>query len=255
MPRRPRIDMVGYYHVVNRGVEQRIVYEDSEDFDYFLELLQSGSMLYEVQVHAYALMDNHYHLLIETTKENLSKFMKHINAMYAIYFNKKYARSGHLWQGRFKSWFVTDEAYLYTLVAYIEHNPLKAGMIEVLGEYPYSSCYAFYELGTAAACLRGSFIFKEFPILQDRMDFLESAKYEVILNEIKKASNLVVSSIPDRSLDMESLLTEFKKVSTMSERNEFIAEAWKRGYSQHALASVVGVSQAQVNRIVKKQRV
>ena len=72
-------------------------------------------------------MSNHYHLLIEIEHENLSKFMKQINSIYAIFFNKK---SGHLWQGRFKSWFVTDEAYLYTLMLYIEQNPLKANMVK-----------------------------------------------------------------------------------------------------------------------------
>ena len=88
MPRRPRIDMVGYYHIVNRGVEQRIVYKDKEDFTMFLNLLCSGCLLYDVALHGYVQMSNHYHLLIETKKENLSKFMKHLNASYAIYFNK-----------------------------------------------------------------------------------------------------------------------------------------------------------------------
>ncbi len=84
-------------------------------------------------------MSNHYHLLIETTQENLSKYMKHLNASYAIWFNRKYSRSGHLRQGRFKSWYVTDESYLYTLIGYIENNPVKAGMVKKPGEYLYSA--------------------------------------------------------------------------------------------------------------------
>ncbi len=71
-----------------------------------------------------------YHLLIEIKQENLSKFVRQLNMNYAIYFNKKYKRSGHLWQGRFKSWFVTDEAYLYTLMCYIEQNPIKANIVK-----------------------------------------------------------------------------------------------------------------------------
>lgn len=94
MPRRPRIEMVGYYHIVNRGVEQRIIYHDKDDFAMFFEIICSACTLYHAQVHAYALMSNHYHLLVETKEEDLSKFMKHINASYAIYFNKKNKCSG-----------------------------------------------------------------------------------------------------------------------------------------------------------------
>jgi len=88
MPRRPRIEMVGSYHVINRGVDRKIVYKDKKDFEYFLELLCNASLIYEVKVHSYVLMNNHYHLLIEISKENLSQYMKHINASYAIYFKK-----------------------------------------------------------------------------------------------------------------------------------------------------------------------
>jgi len=89
MPRRPRVDMAGYYHIVNRGVEQRITYKENDDYVIFLEMLCTACKLSDVKLHGYVLMSNHYHLLIETTQENLSKFMKHINASYAIYFNKK----------------------------------------------------------------------------------------------------------------------------------------------------------------------
>ncbi|MEA3522595.1 MAG: transposase, partial [Campylobacterota bacterium] len=143
MPRRLRVDMCGYYHVLNRGVDKRKIYKDEEDFVNFLTITCKASQLFDVNVHSYVLMNNHYHLLIETKKENLSKYMKHINANYAIYFNKKYNRSGYLWQGRYKSWYVTDDAYLYALVRYIENNPIKAKIRSTLGEYKYSSYNAF----------------------------------------------------------------------------------------------------------------
>ena len=105
MPRKPRIEMTGYHHVLNRGVEKRKVFLDNEDFNTFLKLLCGACQIHGVTLHSYALMDNHYHLLIETTRENLSMFMRRVNADYAIHFNKRYKRSGHLWQGRFKSWY------------------------------------------------------------------------------------------------------------------------------------------------------
>ncbi len=132
MPRKPRIEIPGFYHIINRGVEQRAVFKENGDYEYFLEQLSNLSKNFNIAIHNYCLMNNHYHLLIETREENLSKFMRQLNGIYAIYFNKKYKRSGHLWQGRFKSWYVTDEAYLYTIILYIEQNPLKAKIVKNL---------------------------------------------------------------------------------------------------------------------------
>ena len=139
MPRKPRIEIPGYYHIVNRGVGQRVIFKEPDDYEQFEELMCIYAKSYRITIHNYCLMNNHYHLLIETTEENLSRFMRQLNMSYAIYFNKKNQRAGHLWQGRFKSWYVTDEAYLYTLMLYIEQNPLKAKIVKELEAYPYSS--------------------------------------------------------------------------------------------------------------------
>ena len=255
MPRRPRIDMVGNYHIVNRGVDKRVIYKNEEDFHCFLELLCSASLVYEVKVHSYVLMSNHYHLLIETSKDNLSKYMKHINASYAIYFNKKYKRSGHLWQGRFKSWYVTDEAYLYALVAYIEYNPIKAKMIKKLGQYKYSSYLAFSEQEEVIECLKESFVFKMYENVNERLEFIEYAHDERVLGEIKKASSLVIGPRKDKQLDTKRIEKDLLKANDLEERNSVIYEANKEGFSQHRLAIITGVSQTQINRIIKKQRV
>ena len=254
MPRRPRIDMVGYYHIVNRGVEQRIVYKDKEDFTMFLNLLCSGCLLYDVALHGYVQMSNHYHLLIETKKENLSKFMKHLNASYAIYFNKKYKRSGHLWQGRFKSWYVTDEAYLYTLISYIENNPLKAKMVKVLGEYEHSSYLSFVEQREPIECLKNSFMFEKFTTKEARVEFFESSVDERVLEEIQKASKLVVTSVKKKTLDAMSLKQSFLEVENQVDRDEKIFQAYEEGSSQHAIAECLQLSQAQINRVIKKAR-
>lgn len=255
MPRRPRIDMVGYYHIVNRGVEQRVIYLDNGDFEMFLEILCTGCQLYNVQLHAYVLMSNHYHLLIETKDENLSRFMKHLNASYAIYFNKKYKRSGHLWQGRFRSWYVTDEAYLYTLVGYIENNPVKAKMVKMLGEYRYSSYRSFVEETEPIGCLKSSFLFDAFKTIEERKEFLECSVDEYLLDEIKKASNLVVTSIKDKKLDIKKLKKMFTNIDDIEKRNKKVLEAYELGYSQYQIAEQLGFSQAYINRIIKKLRV
>lgn len=254
MPRRPRIDMMGYYHIVNRGVEQRVVYNDNDDFAIFLEILCSACAIYNAQLHAYVLMHNHYHLLIETKQENLSKLMKHINASYAIYFNKKNKRSGHLWQGRFKSWYVTDEAYLYTLVHYIHNNPIKANITQKLDTYPYSSYPSFVEEAKAIACLQNSFVFQDFKEKKERRSFLQSTADERILTEIKKASNLVVTSLSQKRFDEYHLKTLLHNITDIEDRNIKILKAYNEGFSQHVIAGCLGISQPYINRIIKKMR-
>lgn len=252
MARLPRIDLAGYHHVINRGVEQRNIFLDKEDYEKFLDLLCTICVKFDVTLHSYCLMSNHYHLLIETHQENLSKMMRAINAQYAAYFNKKYKRVGHLWQGRFKSWFVTDEAYLYTLIKYIEFNPLKAKMVERVGEYPYSSYTAFTETVQPILCLRESVMFTQFTVLADRVEFFESWYDEDVLKEIKKSSRLVVSSMGTDDLSIELLKTLFKEYADKSERNVKIVKAVDLGYSQHAIAKVLGVSQGTISHVMKR---
>jgi REP element-mobilizing transposase RayT len=139
MPRKPRIEDAGYYHIVNRGVEQRNIFLDDGDFYKFLEFVDEYKKLYRFKIHSYCLMDNHYHLLMETTDTNLSLIMKQLNNNYTRYFNKKYNRVGTLWQGRYKSWYVYDERYLHTLMKYIEYNPIKANITKKFGEYRWAS--------------------------------------------------------------------------------------------------------------------
>ncbi|HHD78291.1 MAG TPA: hypothetical protein ENK98_01425, partial [Epsilonproteobacteria bacterium] len=110
MARRPRIELAGYYHIINRGIDKMNIFRHKDDYEYFEELMCFQMKSYGITLHNYCLMSNHYHLLIETSTDNLSKFMRQLNMSYAIYFNKKYKRVGHLWQGRFKSWYLTDEA-------------------------------------------------------------------------------------------------------------------------------------------------
>ena len=138
MPRRPRVDIAGFHHVINRGSNQANIFKEESDYKTFLKILCKAAKAYRVIVHDYCLMSNHYHLLIETSSSNLSLFMKQINSNYAIYANKKYNRSGHFWQGRFYSRYITSEEYFYTLIRYIEQNPIEAKIVSNIKDYPYT---------------------------------------------------------------------------------------------------------------------
>jgi REP element-mobilizing transposase RayT len=105
----------------------------------FLDLLKEAAELWDVRISAYCLMSNHYHLLIHTPKENLSRYMRHINGVYTQRFNRVHGYDGPLFRGRFKSILVDGDSYLLQLVRYIHRNPLKAGIVDHPEAYPWSS--------------------------------------------------------------------------------------------------------------------
>ncbi len=252
MPRRPRVDIPGFYHIINRGVEQRVVFFEKEDFKKFEELLCSYASNFEINLHSFSLMSNHYHLLLETKNEELSKFMRQINMNYAIYFNKKYKRSGHLWQGRYRSWYVTDEAYLYSLILYIEQNPLKAKIIDNIGEYPYQSAYYILNDLELPICLKNSWLAKNFSNKSEIKDFLSSPLDKDTLKELQKASMLVEVAQKENKLTIDKLQKLFSNVKDKKERNKKIYQAYKKGYSQHKIAKLLGLSQPTVSAIIKR---
>ena len=146
MSRPLRIEFSGaYYHILSRGNNRCPIFNTREDYKTFLGLLEEFSDRFAITVYAYVLMGNHYHLLIQTSHANLSKSMQWLGTTYTRRFNIKNKQSGHLFQGRFKSILVENASYFLTLSCYIHRNPLRAGMVERLMDYPWSSypCYAY----------------------------------------------------------------------------------------------------------------
>ena len=127
------------YHITSRGNERKKIYSDDGDKEKFLELLEDYKNRYNFLIHCFVLMDNHYHLVIETLRPNLIKIMHGLNSGYTGYFNKKYKRSGHLFQGRYKAIIVDKENYLLELSRYVHLNPLRAKIINKPQDYKWSS--------------------------------------------------------------------------------------------------------------------
>lgn len=140
MARPLRITFPGaFYHVTSRGNERKTVFTDRRDREKFLEYLASATERYTAVIHAYCLMGNHYHLLLETPSGNLPQIMRHINGAYTTYFNIKRARSGHLFQGRYKAILVEMDQYAKTLSRYMHLNPVRAMLVSKPEEYEWSS--------------------------------------------------------------------------------------------------------------------
>jgi REP element-mobilizing transposase RayT len=134
--------MIGYgalYHITSRGNRQENVYESDADREAFLSILSHVCDRYNWVCYAYCLMDNHYHLLIETPDANLSKGMRQLNGVYTQTFNRIHGRVGHIFQGRYKAILVDKDSYLLELSRYIVLNPVRAGMVHSPAEWPWSS--------------------------------------------------------------------------------------------------------------------
>jgi len=140
MSRPLRIEYEGaLYHITARGNERKLIFRSINDRERFLEMLACSCARYQWLCHAYCLMDNHYHLLLETPLGNLSKGAAYLNGNYAQYFNRIHRRVGHVFQGRFKSINVEKQSYLLELSRYVVLNPVRARMVHTPQEWPWSS--------------------------------------------------------------------------------------------------------------------
>lgn len=140
MPRHPRrLSESGIYHVMLRGVNRDAIFLDDEDCARFLHSLGQAKDASGCSVLAYCLMSNHAHLVLRTGDEPIGAVVKRLGVRYAGWFNRKYGRVGHLFQDRFKSLPVEDDAYFVTLLRYVWNNPVDAGLVDLPEEYLWSS--------------------------------------------------------------------------------------------------------------------
>ena len=147
MPRKARQKCEsGYYHIILRGIGRQILFEVDKDRERFLATLRRCRGELGFEVIAWCLMENHVHLLLHDLHGQMDLIMKKLAVSYAQYFNRKYDRSGHLFQDRYMSEPVTDDAYLLTVVRYIHRNPEKAGIANA-ADYPWSSYGAYLSPG------------------------------------------------------------------------------------------------------------
>ena len=140
MPRQARLKSEsGIYHIILRGINHQRIFEDEEDSQKFLNILLEYKSICEYEIYAYCIMGNHIHLLLKEGKESLAQIMKRIGGKYVYWYNGKYKRTGHLFQDRFKSEPVSDDKYFLTVLRYIHHNPVKAGIVNKAEDYMFSS--------------------------------------------------------------------------------------------------------------------
>lgn len=276
MARPLRIEFVGaLYHVTAHGNAQSDIFDVDADRQQFLSLLLNTVTRYNWYCHAYCLMNDHYHLLIETRTPSLSRGMKFLNGTYTQYFNRQHHRGGHVFQGRFKSILVQKKAYLLELARYIVLNPVRAQMVRSAKEWRWSSYRATAGYVEHDACLTADWILAGFAktknVAQQRYrDFVKDGKgqpspWQQLKNQIYLGSDDFVDDTqcklkPDQSLKdipKKHKQAPVKPLTYFAERYKTrdvsMAHAyWSGHYTLEQVGAYFGVSYATVSRAVKQ---
>lgn len=244
--RRPRErSESGIYHVVLRGINRQDIFYDDDDYQRFLGTIYQLKSDDQFVVYGYCLMTNHIHLLVQENTDTISRIMSRIGTSYAWWYNRKYGRSGHVFQGRYGSECVEEDDYLLTVIRYIHNNPVKAGMVQEPEEYRWSSIHAYY--GT-----------KEFPyelseptlaldvINQDR-DRAIKAFREFMQQE--NQDNCLEDEVKQRKTDSE-VKTEIERLMGGEPIGRFQGiEKAKRNDILRKIKAINGVSLRQISRV------
>jgi len=169
MARPLRIELAGgLYHVTSRGDGREDIFLDDVDRLAWLELFGQVCRRFNWKCHAWCLMDNHYHIVVETAEGNLAKGMRQLNGVYTQTFNRAHQRVGHVFQGRYKAIIVEKDLYLLELARYVVLNPLRAGMVKGIADWPWSSYYAMAGTEAAPEWLQTDWILGQFSSQRQR---------------------------------------------------------------------------------------
>jgi len=283
MARPLRIEYDGaLYHVTSRGNARKPIYKDDDDRLAFLDILSKTARRFNWLCHAYCLMNNHYHLVIETPDGNLSKGMRQINGIYTQYFNIRHNRPGHIFQGRYKAILIQKESHLLEVSRYVVLNPVRARAVGKPEEWRWSSYRGTVGREKPHPCLTTDWIlgqfasrrgkaqekYKEFVeagLSRDRL--MEKVKAQSILGDDDFVEKLIgyvrgyqdIREIPrsQRYIKRPKLdeLFDMKARSNKEKRNKKIIEAIEAyGYSQRSVADHLGLHYSTISRLINEGR-
>ncbi len=187
------------------------VFDDKEDYEYFLSLLKTANKKYAVEIHAYCLMPNHFHLLlVPKEKKSLSRFMRWVMTSHVRYYHKKNKSSGHVWQGRFKSFIVEQESYYLTLIRYIEANAAQAKLVKKAEVWLYGSLYERN---------KNSQIILNAPYIELDKEWIAYVNEPIRQNELAKIHNSINRQAPLGEAEWQmQTATELGLLSTLNQR-------------------------------------
>ncbi|KPU27206.1 transposase [Caloranaerobacter sp. TR13] len=232
----------GIYHVILRGINKEMIFQDNEDKEKFIELLKKYKEVSKYELYAFCIMDNHVHILIKEGKEPLSKVMKRIGVSYVYWYNSKYERKGHLFQDRYKSEPVEDDKYLLTVIRYIHQNPLKAGIVDKIDQYQWSSYHEYIKNTSKVVdtqLILGMFANKKEQAIQ---------RYKELMNERSNEECLEIKQIKKLN-DKEGLkvIKQYLYIQSIEELKKLNKE--ERDACLRKIKAIEGLSIRQIARI------
>ena len=279
MARPLRVEFDGaIYHVTSRGNARADIFQDEGDRQAFLKCLGKVVHRFNWLCHAYCLMNNHYHLVVETPEANLSKGMRQVNGVYTQVYNRRHRTVGHLLQGRYKAILIQKESHLLEVCRYVVLNPLRAKAVERLEQWKWSSYGVTAGLREDPSWLALDWVLSQFgtrrgPAMRhyrrfvkdglDKPSIWEGVQAQVLLGKedfIRKLKGYVkgyeeITEIPrsQRYLSRPTLKNLFEGKLTKIKRDARIVQAVHRyGYSQREVADVVDLHYATVSRLANR---
>jgi len=282
MARPLRIEYPGaVYHITSRGNEKKLIFKDERDREIFLDTLSQVDKRYNWLCHAYCLMNNHYHLIIETPDGNLSVGMRQLNGVYTQAFNRQHNRVGHLFQGRYKGILIQKDSHLLEVCRYVVLNPVRAKAVKKPEQWRWSSYQATAGIEKPHPCLSTEWILNQFgstrriaekayrKFVEDGIkqeSIWEAVRAQSILGEEEFTATLTdylrgkkdIAELPksQRYIDRPSLENIFSKniLKDISKRNRKISEAVRRhGYRQREVADYLKMHFTSISRILRER--
>ena len=275
MARPLRIEYAGaLYHVTSRGNAQENIYRNDADRMQFYNVLAEVCDRFNWVIHAYCLMDNHYHLLVETPEQNLSKGMRHLNGVYTQRFNQYHARVGHVFQGRYKAILVQKESYLLELARYIVLNPVRARMVRTSRDWPWSSYRATTGQISVPEWLYVDWVLSAFAkqkktAITRYKAFVAEGKNQPspwmqLKNQIFLGTDKFVDDM-QRKISSETTLSEIPAIQKRKrpkhlgfykkkypDRNTAITQAYRSGsYSMEEIGNYFGLHYSRISRVIR----
>ena len=265
------------YHVVSRGNARQRIFFDDKDRRIFLNMIENAVQTHHLLCHAYCLMNNHFHLLLETPEANLSRIMRDIVGNFTQKFNKRHKRAGHLFQGRYKAFIIEKESYLLDVARYVVLNPVRAGMANHPREWRWSSYRATAGMIKAPKWLQTHWIlrwfsknhkkaqqhYRQFIIAGIKSDSpFKNAEGGVVLGDqqfvdwvwekTNGSEGIKEISRSERIVGRKTLEEIFNNILNRKERDLAIIFARKRcGYLNTEIAFFLGIDHSTVGKIVK----
>jgi len=252
MPRgRRREGYTGVYHVIIRGINRQTIFEDDEDRLRLLETLERYKRISKFRLFCYCLMDNHIHLLVEEREESISKAIQRISASYVYWYNAKYGRVGHLFQGRYRRESIDTYRYFQTVLRYIHQNPLKARIVSNVFDYRWTSIHEFLhrpKLVDVDHVLR-MFSSERNIAIKTFIQFIQEPNNDKCLDDnvtIKYSDDDVREYLTQLGIPNSSAIQQMNK----EKRNKLLLELKKiDGISLRQLARITGISKSVIARI------